>query len=102
MTNVNIINSYKGTTGSLAGGPTGIGSFLLQSGGIDFIIRENQSIKQSNGDNINLSLGTCTNELLLSGGTDNILLSGGTDKVLITGYCSNFIVLSQRRLMRTG
>ncbi len=105
LTSFNVVFIYIAdqTPGEGGGGPTGVGFFMLQSGGTDrIILTPNDNLTQANGDNIQLSLGTCFNEMLLSGGTDNILLSGGTDKLLITGYCSNFIILSSRRLMVSG
>jgi len=75
MTNVNIINPYKGVTGNKAGGVVILGSYILQSGTTDTIL-----------------LSGLDDFILQSGTTDNILLSGTSDK----------IILSQRRVLRTG
>jgi len=75
MTNVNIINPYKGVTGNKAGGITILGSYILQSGTTD-----------------NILLSGFDDLILQSGTTDNILLSGTTDE----------IILSQKRVLITG
>ena len=101
---LNIIKPYRfGGTG----GPTGVGNFLLVSGGTDRLIQSegnNSNLLQSTLDNIILSSSTpsTTDNLLISGGTDNILLSGGTDKILIGGYNTSLLIKSSRRILVSG
>ena len=105
MTNVNIINPYKGVTGNKAGGIVILGSYALQSGTTDRIVLLGFTdfILQAGGtDNILLSSNTCNDFILQSGTTDNILLSGTSDKLLTVGTCTSKIILPQNRVLLVG
>ena len=94
MTNVNIINPFKGVTGNKGGGINILGSYILQSGTTDNILLSGFTdfiLQSGTTDNILLSSNTCNDFILQSGTTDNILLSGTTDKILTTGTCTSKI-----------
>lgn len=103
MSSVNVLSTYKKfATDGKRGGQDDGGNYILISGGTDKIIINSDALDQSDGTQILLSPYTCTNLMLQSGTTDTILLSGTTDRLLIAGYCTSNILVSQRRMRRSG
>ncbi len=75
----------------------------LKSGTTDFILqsKDDKMEKSGTSDFILLSSGTCQDFMLKSGGTDKILISGGTDRLLIGGNCTSFLIMSERRIIKS-